>query len=224
MKSNSIVTVWLSLACLLIPHSIRAQNASEPQPLDRPVAVSAIEDVTITEAIRELLVFNHIPGGMIENSDSTSRQPDTAKRYFNLSGLTVRQALNLVVSKDGDYRWMELNQGVVVYPVKGIPELLKTKVTHFEFDKPKQAPFVATEEILRLPEIEARMSQLNVKEQTLTVLTGGHMNWVKGKIVASNVNVYELLIELSKSASTFWKYSEHHCHGENTFGISWSSF
>lgn len=224
MLRSFLTSLWLVLICMLLLGSAHVQNPAGPVRLDQPNSLPSIDRETLTEAINRLLVSNHLVGGEAVYFDCRSQQPDTAKISFNLAGLTIRQALDLML-ENSDYRWMEVNQEVLVYPAKGIPDLLKTRVKSFEFDKPRHSPFAATEEILRLPEIVAGMQQNNLKEQRLYVLAGpSRYNAVGGKVVVDNVSLYEGLDALGRGSSAVWTYSEYHCNRNDTFQVVWSSF
>src|SRR2546423_11357973 len=94
--------------------------------------VPALQDVTIQRALLQVLSAAHISGGIVETSSCAVAQAEAPKHSFILAGLSVRQALDMIIEEDLKYEWSYDGKVINILPVAGLPEILKTKVHHFQ--------------------------------------------------------------------------------------------
>src|SRR5882724_10351817 len=147
--------IFTMLVCSVFFCSNRPQDHPNNVPLlDQIISGFEMRDASAEEATAHILISNHISGGVALSfkCDALS-SPVEAKRFFSLSGIPLRQALDQLLSNDRSYRWSGEENIVVISPVNGMPELLNTKIDHFEIDNPKYTLSAASGKLLQLPEI-----------------------------------------------------------------------
>ncbi len=200
------------------------QGSSNSLPLDRVLSDFTMNDATIADAVAHLLVSNQLSGGIALNANC-NMQPmlDDTKQSFNLSGLTVKQALDEIVGRDKRYHWQQQNHSIVLSPVSGMPELLKTRVERFEVDNPRYTLSAASGELLQLPEVKSRKKQLDLKEGLQYIIGGAdRRDILKGKVSVADVSMYEALNAIAQTnGGAVWRYSEYNCGKVNEFSITW---
>jgi hypothetical protein len=213
------------IAALIIPillTLLTVTQAADSNPLDRTLSDFNMENATVEDAVTHLIVANNLAGGLVLSSDCSNKQSE-GRHSFRLSGLTVRQALDQIVATKPDYRWLEQNHLIVVLPTKDLPDLLRTKVAHFEINNPQYTLSAASGELLQLREIKDRKEQLGLKEGVqLMIGAFDEREKLRSRISVQNVQMYEALNFIAATNSpAVWRYSEYHCGNVNEVGISW---
>jgi len=225
--SNTIASLAFCVSLMIYSATLgttRPQESNEIAPLDRVMSTFEMRDATVEEAVGHILVSNHLSGGMaLSFGCADDAGPVEAKHFFNLSGLPVRHALNQILSNDRSYRWVEENKAIIVYPVRGMPELLKAKVDHFEIDSPKYTLSSASGDLLRTPEIKKRAIELDLKRGVQYIVGAvDSRERLSSKISVNNVTMYEALNAIAMAnGSTVWRYSEYRCGKVNELSITW---
>lgn len=164
---RSLIAVGLTLSLFLIgsaKHTGAALFSSTPSDkLDAPInhTIDA-RGRTPAFAVGYILLDTGIPAGVVQVFPSCASQSG-----INLKvqpGKTVRQALDMLVEANPQYKWVLKDGLVILSPSAGTPAILKTKVRVFRWSgTDNYAPSVPLNELIRAPEIRRRFSELGLR-------------------------------------------------------------
>ncbi len=200
-----------------------ATLVSSTLPLDKPVPISKIENLSTEDTVVRLLVEMHIGGGIVSLKGCKSDDKTPVKHYFEFSGLTLRQALDRITGDDSNYKWIWDNGSIILLPSAGPPELLQTKINHFEAE---DIPFSGADgAIFNAPEVKRRMTELKLREyisDDMIVLVGGASYSRMPKTSIDNVTFMEALNTIARGRkNSVWKYDEFQCQDKNYYSFDW---
>jgi hypothetical protein len=218
-KPIAWVTLW-AFPLLLTLGTLK--QVADSSPLDQTLSDFNVENATVEDAVSHLIVANNLAGGVVQASDCGNKQAEE-KHSFHLSGLTVRQALDQILATKPNFRWVEENHLIIVVPSTEMPELLRTRVQHFEINNPQYTLSAASGELLQLKEIKDRKAQLGLK-QSVQYMIGGSDNReaLRSKVSVQNVQMYEVLNTIAATNSpAVWRYTEYHCDNVKEVSIFW---
>lgn len=197
-------------------------RASPEEILKRQVSVTDLNDVTVTSAVREAFSTASVPGGIVSIPECREEM-----RYrFVLAGSSLNDVLDTVVSTDSRYKW-QIDQGVVnLIPRKGIPELLNLHITKFYVREARILDY-ALDQLLRLPEVQKRMAELNLSEGVRRLKGSGYLREdgddkddPKLTVKCKDVTLREALNAIVRAhGRAVWSYRERNCNGQDEFSI-----
>lgn len=195
------------------------QTRTLPNPkemLERRLPNYEQETVRPENALVGLLSFAQIPAGMVMVANCAF---DMNTVNWNPSGLTVRQALDLLVSEAPRYRW-EDDGGVINFlPAGDIPPLLNVKIPRFEghFSAPEEA----LTEIQVLPELRKSMSGLDVKWGANIYVKPLSRHPRNFTLQLKDVTLREALNIIARGdGRAVWTYVETRCDGKDEVVIN----
>jgi hypothetical protein len=179
-----------------------------------------------SDALAKILWQTGVPGGVIQIEKCSAQ----TKIHLRIpEGTSIETTLQELVKLNPDYKW-EVQRGVVnLLPASGVPDLLKARVAKYDSDSAvnKFAPSAVLDEMLTLPNIQARAAQLRLKPG---VQSGGpgvacdtdckqqQTPGVRVKIKdASLLEAFNSTV--ASYGQTIWTYVETECNGKRTYLI-----
>lgn len=224
MKKFKRLTHTIALLLTISVLYTVAQNsrgAMSDDILSRRVEGIDLENTTLINATTRTLRRADLPGG-IAIVESCSRDINYS---FAPSGLTLRDVLDSIVSRDSRYRW-QIEEGVVnIIPVTREPELLNTRLARFSVERVTVNEAVSR--LFAIPEVRSRMIELNLNQRSRQVGFGNLDRPGETPVSTTplytvnqaNVTVREALNAIARAhGSAVWAYTEHRC-GTNAFSI-----
>jgi hypothetical protein len=179
--------------------------------------------VTTQRALLQVLSSAHISGGIVETSSCASAKPDVPKHSFILAGLSVRQALDLIIEEDPKYEWIYDGKVINIVPVAGLPEILKTKIHHFH-TQPGSLILDVGPLLFQTAEVKHVLSELGITEDDpLQVVFGSGDRRLAHEISLSETTVINALnvAATSYTKPAVWQYVEHRGKCKQTYYLSW---
>lgn len=161
----------------------------------------------------ELLLDARVAGGVVDGSEDA-----TAGDLVIPEGMPLGDALTSLLGGQRQIVWLETGGVVNVLPQRGIPALLKTNVSFFEW-KSDESPYAVVSKLDAVPEV-VRSRSLAGYDQAPHMVPGLQKAPRIGVtpafpetpqvFVRRNVMLYNLLNEIVKSYPTpaLWMYSE----------------
>lgn len=217
-----VLIIMLSSVALGQTHRISKSTRSEDI-LKRPVLGTNLNRVTLTSVLREAFAIATVSGGIVSMKNCNEEI-----RYSLMpSGSSLRDLLDAVVTADHRYKW-EINESVVnLVPRAGGPQLLDQHISSFEVRNVETLDY-ALDQLLALPEVRKRMTELNLTEGIRGV--GGTLGYLKGNgndsdnpgftINCKDVTLREALNTIvSAYGRAVWYYSERVRNEQNEFSI-----
>ena len=200
-----------------------ANSARDDQSLERQVQIILPgQGSTIWSAFSQVMLQAHAPGGIA----TIARCDEEAKYQFGENRTSLREALDAIVYSDPANRWENKDGIVNLIPVNHMPALLELRIAEFQVENAKTV-LHALEHLLRLPEVQKRIAQLNLEELSrepgLTDLK--RPGSITPEPVGLNVHCKKTTLRgvLNSIAlahgSAVWSYTERHCDGRNMFRI-----
>ena len=89
---------------------------------------------------------------------------------LSLEDATVTDIMNALVESSKKYQWRQTGGFVDIWPVRGGNALLETKISSFNVKD--LSPSEAFDQLLKLPEVQANMTALNLKRRAPDVSAG----------------------------------------------------
>jgi len=144
-------------------------------------------------------------------------------------GITIREAMNALVSANPSYKW-ELQNGVVILmPRTGVP-LLDTKIGKFQMDASERETSAVVQKMLGAPEVRLHAAQLDLK---LGLGQGGPGIYEEHPVpkaparFQSDWDNFSLLDGLNRivrtSPKAVWIYRETDCRNDKTYRVEVAS-
>jgi hypothetical protein len=192
--------------------------------LDKKLEIPAIQEVTTEHAIAVILSAAGIPGGIVEvGSCSGEGRQASRKQSLSFAGLTVRQALDLIIANDPRYKWVVQDKTINVVPSDGIPEALTTKLGHFEMDqRASSVDFEA--KLFGTPELKSYFLQHGyVEEDRLRAIVGPGKLQLAHPIRLDNATVLDVLNAAADSYQTpaVWRFVDRRGSCQKTYLLEW---
>lgn len=172
-----------------------------------PVLNFTIERATVEEAFVRLLSAAGVPGGLILRSDSHAISFD-----FDIKEMRPDQALDYVIKYDDSYAWTIDHEAVLLYPRRGSPKLLETRIDHFRAGPSSVDGLAALLE--GSPEVTA--AKANLKRRPGVFLGGLYNpNPPLISVELQNVTFVQALDAIvAKQGKAIWQYGEDTGTGE----------
>jgi hypothetical protein len=228
-KIKWIIAGTLLIAFAVFAHLSRAQiEAKNPVVdgwLDQPLPeMELLQDVTTEEAFAKLLFRAKISGGIagVESCLVSPTYP-SLKHSYALAGLTMRQALNLIVADDTRYRWTTQNRVVNLVSVHGIPDVLRTRLAHFEIKADESVGGVGAT-LFDTNEVKQAISSHKLtRENTLSLIIGGAPVKLERSQIFGAAKVMDILNAAARlnRYPAVWQYTERVGQCKNTYYFGW---
>jgi|SRR6185437_15935948 len=208
-----------------------AQGVGERQNMDR-LLDTKIQDsdvlhnaITPGNAIAFILATNHIPGGIVEaESCDTQESIWMQKRPFNVAGWTVRQALDLILAGQSDYKWVVTGNVVNVLPKHGLPALLTVKLEHFE-TKGIATNLDIEDRLFNAESMKTFIAQHHfTPEDRLITVIGSNSEPIGRPLSVGNTPTPLEVLNAAADAyegHAVWRYTEHNGHCNPTYFVDW---
>lgn len=202
-----------------------AQSFDATDSLDQPVHLSEpMQDVTTERAFATVLFDTGMSGGIVELGSCHAPAVQLPPVHsFVFSGLTVRQALDLIVTDDRKYRWDSNDRVANLLPVDGIPEVLKITVPHFEI-KPDDSVVAAGARLFQTSEVKQALAHDRlIRRRGLELIIGGAPPKIGHRIQMENATVMEILNAIAASSKypAVWQYTERQGQCQGTYALYW---
>lgn len=216
-----VICLQVTIALGQAGHSSRSAEWEEL--LDRQVSIPLLGNERIGSAFMNALIHVQAPGGIV---NVLNCGPEV-RHKFPGGSLSLREALNTIVSADPANRW-EVKDGVVnLIPVYKLPELLNLRIAEFNAENASTV-LEALEQLLKLPEVQERIAQLHLeelrKEPGLVDLKRPGSIPDKPKpglnIHCKKSTLRGVLNSIARAhGSAIWDYTEQYCDGRHGFSI-----
>jgi hypothetical protein len=146
------------------------------------------------------------------------------KKVVPYRGNTLRDVLNSIIAADPNYVWRMDNGVVALLPAKGVPDLLKVRISSFDSG---DAWSLATAGIylFALPEVRQRARELGFSQAISgsglgSIVPGQHPARKVLDIHLQNLTLLEALNALVRSTKRGqWIYDETDCGAEKNFQV-----
>jgi hypothetical protein len=203
-----------------------AAQASKPEPADiRMNHDVLVEDQRLEFIFLDVLHGTGLHGGFAEITGCSGLPMG---RLQIKQGVTVRQAMDVLVAANPGYKW-ELKGGAVdLQPRSGAP-LLDTRIAKFQMDATDLANEAVLQDLLRLPEVRERQAALGLKGGIHAGPGGGgagiKIHPVPRQPVPIHFNLQNVSLReafnkiVQASSDGVWIYHETDCNGAKTFTV-----
>src|SRR2546425_3536638 len=129
MKTNWIIFLLLFAAGLPAYSQRNTNPVSDASALNKVITSARVDNLSTEESVVSILSQMNVSGGIVTLQGCPAAANESLpKHYFDFSGLTLRQALDRITTDDHGYKWAWNNGSVVLLPVTGTPELLRTHI------------------------------------------------------------------------------------------------
>lgn len=188
------------------------RTSSTDETLGRPMQDSDEHlSTTAQRFIRDLSEVS-APGGLVQ---VLRCEAETSKPTPEQRGVSLREALDALVSLDRRYRW-QVDDGVInLLPASDEPALLATQVPRFSVKKVLSAR-EALGQLLALDEIKSAMEELGLKSGIALFVSPGSPHPKAFSVRVKDVTLRQALNAIARAQGTaIWEYIETHCQGRN---------
>lgn len=188
-----------------------------------PLASVQSQDATTTTFFKSALRAANIPGGIVTLSQCKNEMRHT----ITPSDSSLRSVLDAIVVADPQYKWVDDNGVINLIPRGTEPAILNIRIAKVNI-KNAETVHQALDELMSLPELRKRASELNSGSQ---VFRGGlgyfdsskrdkNGNAKQISIVKANTTLREVLNDIARvHGSAVWSYTEYQC-GSNAYSLS----
>lgn len=221
--------VW----ALIVSGETIAMSQSKGVPVDeqQPANIRINHDVLaenqrVLEIFLDVLRGTGVGGGFAEIAGCSALPKGRLKVE---QGVTVREAMNALVTANPGYQW-DVDDGVVnLIPRRGAP-LLRTRIAKFQLETTDWELPTVLGDLLALPEVKDREAALGLKQglgQGGPTAIPKHP--VPRKHVPVSINVQNLSVReafnkvVRASPKSVWIYRETDCNGAKTFTVEMAS-
>jgi hypothetical protein len=208
------ILIWMVAGVGLAENRTPQSTSPDRQILSRVVEMPQSDGMTTTEAYGLALSAAGVPGGIV----LARGWADQTKHKWRPSTDSLARTLDSVVTLDPEYMW-KIEDGVVnLIPARGEPALLDVRIAHFHV-KPGTDPRNALQQLLQMPEVRARMRQLNLSYPVFSALQGAvrmakpgvrsAKTETQGEVHCKNVALRVALNAIVRAhGRAVWSYSE----------------
>lgn len=226
MKKSIVLSVFVGAAILLAFGFMRAGKSQEQttKPLPEVTFVGVdLENVTTTNALTTVLSAAHLPGGIVVRSDCN----EDSKYSFNLSGVKLKDSLNIIVSTNPQYK-RSADRGVVnLVPDTGVPPLLESRIAELNVQNAATLN-EALYKLLSMPDVQQHIAVLRLTPG-LTRLglsdlqrpsSSSERSSKNRTIKRTKITVREALNAIATEfGQGVWEYRERNCGGQTQFQV-----
>jgi hypothetical protein len=217
----------LSLAVFLFvrvgsPQRTVAGAPQGEEVLSRRLPALRFDGVTVARAFWEVTNDARVPGGIV----SIEGHPEELGANLAMpAGLTLREALDQIVSESPALAWRQDGGVVDLLPPRALPELLNVEIASYDFDDANNGS-LAVQELLDEPQVLRRYRMLRLQPEPssvgLTVYYGpGEKRPARLPVHLRNVTLLEALNALVRARGTdHWLYQEASLESKKTFRIT----
>lgn len=233
MKHFVSFSIWILLAfgCPLATEQLGAAQANKPKPADIRINHDVLlEDQRLEFIFSGVLHGTGLDGGFVEKTDCSGVLPKG--RLQIKQGVTIRQAMDALVTANPGYKWEMKDGAVNLMPLGGVP-LLDTRIAKFQMDATGLTIGAVLQDLLSLPEVRERQAALGLESGTHAGPGGGGGGLVLHPILRQPVPLHINLQNLSLreafnkvagiSPNGGWIYRETDCSGAKTFTVEVAS-
>ncbi|MGH9357480.1 MAG: hypothetical protein ACRD10_15245 [Terriglobia bacterium] len=192
------------------------RSAKKASPLDEPI-VAELRPVypDIATAFQSVMPAN-VPGG-VATSEGCVVHP---RKPLHVTGATLRQALDSIVTEDPQYRWV-VDRGVTdLVPTDGPPPLLKTKFGEVEINNPADV-WRSSARLFSLPIVLEARAQLGLSIRgTLSAGPPPNLRPLP-TLRLDDGSVFRGLNALMRAnGGGIWMYDQRSCHGAGDYSLN----
>ena len=223
-KTCLVLALAIGLGASAFGQSVQDSRDVQQDVLERQVAISRLEKITIGDAFREALSSANAPGGIVLPGDCATE----VEYKLDITSTSLRDVLDSIVLAAPSYRWQYKHGVVNLIGVRDVTALLGLRIKNFEVKNAKTLSG-AYNELMNLSEVRQRLAEVNItqvrQEIGLTDLRrsgSGVDDSQQGLSVScSNVRFREALNAIVRANGRgVWAYSERHCNGRDDIGIN----
>ncbi|HXH51770.1 MAG TPA: hypothetical protein VNM47_20705 [Terriglobia bacterium] len=157
-----LMCVFVGMLCQPVNSGLAwtPMKSASKDPLATRISLPKVEKASVCDMASLALSVGQVPGGIVV-AGSQSDQKEHG--YSFRSPLPLREVLKTIVSSDDLYAWQATKGVVNVVPRRGVPPILKTRISEFN-SQDLTTLTAAVTLLLRSPEVRKRRQELNYGE------------------------------------------------------------
>jgi hypothetical protein len=203
----------LILAIILNGWLVSQAHANPAQDIGQAQTVAELSEHTTTqEAVVKVVRGTGISAGIASVDSSCSA---ALYDFYLPRGMSISDAMDKLTATDGHHKWQISDGVIMVFPNRGIPSPLQTKINHVHISNKKNLT-LAVNELLQTVEVRESFSRLKVFVQSPELgfqkLDRSISRTSEEPIDLTNISLGTALNVLAtEQTNAVWSYNERVC-------------